>query len=111
MSTAPHGAAAGQLSLVMFEEAGCVWCARWDAEIGPAYPHTTEAKAAPLERRDIHAPLPETLHLDSPPHFTPTFVLTDDGVEVGRIEGYPGPDFFWPMLDELIARVDPALVN
>jgi hypothetical protein len=37
---------------------------------------------------------------------SPTFVLIDDGREVGRITGYPGADFFWGMLAELIAKLD-----
>lgn len=105
----PFPAAAGELGLVMFEQNGCHWCARWNAEIGPAYPKTAEAKVAPLRRRDIHDPLPDGLHLDRPAQLTPTFVLVDDGHEVGRIEGYPGPDFFWPMLDELLARAGAKL--
>jgi hypothetical protein len=36
--------------------------------------------------------------------FTPTFVLVEDGTEAGRIEGYPGEDFFWPLLAKLIAQ-------
>jgi hypothetical protein len=27
-----------------------------------------------------------------------------DGVEAGRIEGYPGEDFFWPLLADMIAK-------
>ena len=32
-------------------------------------------------------------------------MLLDDGREVGRIEGYPGEDFFWFLLGELIDGV------
>ena len=32
----------------------------------------------------------------------PTFVMLNDGRETGRIEGYPGDEFFWPLLNELI---------
>lgn len=101
-------AGAGELRLLMFEEAGCPWCARWNAEIGPAYPNSWEGRRAPLQRLDIHQPLPASLLLDSRPRFTPTFVLVDDGREVGRIEGYPGPDFFWPLLDALFERLEPS---
>ena len=30
--------------LVMFEQGGCVWCARWNREVGPVYDKTAEAK-------------------------------------------------------------------
>jgi hypothetical protein len=40
--------------------------------------------------------------LRSPVRFTPTFVLVDEGREIGRIEGYPGEDFFWGLLERLL---------
>ncbi|MCP1168013.1 thioredoxin domain-containing protein [Limimaricola litoreus] len=90
-----------ELELVMAEEAGCPWCARWTAEIGPVYPKTDEGRAAPLRRIDIRD-LPGDLDLDRRVVFTPTFLLVDDGTEIGRIEGYPGEDFFWGLLGRLI---------
>lgn len=100
----PLRAGAEGLELLMFEQPGCVYCAAWDQEIAPQYPLTTEGKAAPLRRLQLRAPLPPDLALDRPPVFTPTFVLVADGVETGRIEGYPGPDFFWPLLAGLITE-------
>jgi len=88
--------------LIMFEEPGCIWCARWDARIAPIYPKTPEGRAAPLRRLDIHAPLPADLTLTRPPFYTPTFVLVRDGHELARIEGYPGEAFFWGLLDRML---------
>lgn len=104
MSSEP---ARADVSLLMFEEVGCVWCARWNAEVGPEYPITPEGLAAPLVRLDIHEPLPDDLTLTSRPRFTPTFVLVEDGAELGRIEGYPGEDFFWGLLGRLLERETP----
>lgn len=87
----------------MVEERGCIWCARWNAEIGPIYPQTAEGAAAPLRRIDLHAPMPEDLVFESRPRLTPTFILTDDGQEVARIEGYAGDEFFWVMVSAMIA--------
>jgi hypothetical protein len=42
--------------------------------------------------------------LKSPVRFTPTFVLVQDGRELGRIEGYPGEDFFWGLLERLMLQ-------
>lgn len=100
----PLRAAAEGLELLMFEQPGCIYCARWDEEIAPQYPLTAEGKAAPLRRLQLREPLPPDLTLDAPPVFTPTFVLVASGVETGRIEGYPGADFFWPLLAGLIAE-------
>ena len=57
---------------------------------------------APLRRIDIHQPTPDDLTFASDPHFTPTFILVSDGVELSRIEGYPGEDFFWGLLGVMI---------
>lgn len=93
---------ASDLSLVMVEQRGCHYCARWNAEIGPIWPKTEEGIAAPLRRIDLHAPLPRDLSLKSALVFTPTFIVVADGTEVSRLEGYPGEDFFWPMVRQLI---------
>lgn len=95
---------AAELKLMMIEQAGCAYCARWNEEVAPEYPLTEEGKAAPLLRQNLRADLPEGVTLLRPPVFTPTFVLLRDGVETDRIEGYPGEDFFWPMLAAMIAK-------
>ena len=88
--------------LLMAEEDGCMWCARWNRDVAPAYPITAEGRAAPLRRIDIHAPVPDEITLKSSLRFTPTFVLVQDGHEVSRIEGYPGEDFFWGLLQRML---------
>jgi hypothetical protein len=40
--------------------------------------------------------------------YTPTFVLAENGKEVGRIEGYPGEDYFWPRLENLFQMLKEA---
>ena len=87
--------------LLMVERPGCHWCERWNAEIAPAYPKTEEGARAPLRRARI-GDLPADLDLASKPIFTPTFILLEEGRELGRIEGYPGEDFFWPLLTRLL---------
>lgn len=94
--------------LLMAEEDGCYWCARWDAEISHIYPKTPEGRTAPLERFDIRGQTPG-YEFAKRVTFTPTFLLIDDGREVGRIEGYPGEDFFWPLLGELFDRAGISL--
>ena len=100
---------AAEVRLMMIEEDGCMWCARWDAEVGDAYAKTSEGRIAPLLRADLHGELPSGVTLDRPAVFTPTFVLLNAGKEIGRIEGYPGEDFFWPLLNGLIQELPEAL--
>jgi hypothetical protein len=45
--------AAPVAELVMFVEASCPWCARWDREVGGAYPRSEEGRRAPLRRIHI----------------------------------------------------------
>lgn len=96
------GPAAEAADLIMVEEAGCMWCARWNREISEIYPKTPEGRAAPLRRIDLHGPRPSDVTFKGALAFTPTFVLVEDGVELGRIEGYPGEDFFWGLLGKML---------
>ncbi|MFG6560437.1 hypothetical protein [Sulfitobacter sp. 1A15299] len=89
------------VELVMVEQPGCIYCQRWDEEIAPAYPKTAEGAFAPLRRVDISA-VEESVTPQRAVIFTPTFLLVEDDVELGRLEGYPGAEFFWPMLDKLL---------
>ncbi len=91
--------------LLMFEEPGCPWCAAWRAEIGVVYDKTAEGQKAPLRRVDMTAPRPKDLEAVEAVVFSPTFVLFAEGAEVGRIVGYPGEEFFWPMLSDLLERL------
>lgn len=104
---------AAEVRLVMVEQDGCAWCARWDAEIAPAYPNTPEGRFAPLLRADLHEDPPEGVRFSRKVVFTPTFVLINNGKELARMEGYPGADFFWPLLTRMLGEntdfgTDPA---
>lgn len=94
--------------LVLFSQPACPWCARWDDEIGGSYALTEEGRQAPLRRVDMTATRPPDLAAIEGIRFSPTFVLLRHGREVGRIVGYPGEDFFWPQLDDLLARPETA---
>ena len=91
--------------LLMFERPDCVWCQRWDTEIAPAYPRTTEGALAPLRRIHIRDQALAGLSFERPVTVTPTFVLAYDGRELGRILGHPGNDVFYGLLGELLMRI------
>lgn len=92
---------AAATELVMVEQHGCEWCERWNEEIASAYPMTTEGKFAPLRRVDLRA-MPEDINVARRVNFTPTFLIVEDGQEIARLEGYPGADFFWPVLAKML---------
>ena len=104
LSWATPGSAA---ELVMFEAEGCEWCETWNREIGPIYPKTEEGRLAPLRRVDLHARRPDDLKDIKGIVYTPTFVLVEGCRELGRIVGYPGEDFFWGLLAQLVAKRAP----
>jgi hypothetical protein len=91
--------------LLMFEEPGCPWCVRWHREVGVGYPKSDEGNRAPLRRLHVSNARTSGVRLRSPVTATPTFVLVDGDVEIGRITGYPGADFFWGMLGQLLAKL------
>ena len=101
----PASAQAAGPQLIMFDEPGCPWCRRWRADVGPAYANSPEGKRAPLRTIDIRAPLPKDIAFAGPIRGTPTFVLVENGREVGRIFGYPGADFWWGMLGDLMKKL------
>lgn len=104
LALAPPAVAA---ELIMLEQPGCAWCARFNAEIAPAWPNSEEGRLAPLRRVDITEDWPDDLADIRKERFTPTFVLVEDGKEIGRLRGYAGDEFFWYLAGELIARLSP----
>ena len=98
-------AAASAAELVMFTRDGCPWCARFEREVGPIYPKTTEGRLAPLRRVEVSAGGTVMSGLSEPVVAAPTFVLFDEGREVGRITGYLGDDAFWGLLGKMLAAI------
>lgn len=105
------GAAAHAAELVMFDRIGCAWCLRWEKEIGPIYPKTEEGRLLPLRKISLDRPLPEGLGLAAPVRYTPTFVILDEGREIGRITGYIGEYAFWGLLSDMVAKLPERLRN
>lgn len=89
--------------LLMVEQAGCIYCERWHAEVGGEYPLTDEGREAPLRTVRLRDMPIEGVQIARPVIYTPTFILLRDGVETDRIEGYPGEDFFWGLLGGMLA--------
>lgn len=101
-----EGARAAEL--VMFETDGCPWCEAWDREVGVVYDRTEAGRRAPLRRVALDAPRPADLgHIDNIV-YTPTFVLLDEGREIGRILGYPGDNHFWGLLGVILENLSAA---
>jgi len=94
--------------LLMFERDGCVWCQRWNEAVGPVYDKTGEAERLPLRRLNIDKQNSSGVTLASTVVYTPTFVVADNGREIGRITGYINDDAFWGLLGTLVAKLEPS---
>ncbi|MDA5094545.1 thioredoxin family protein [Aliiroseovarius sp. KMU-50] len=90
----------------MVDEPGCVWCAQWESDLGMIYPKTPEGNFAPLKKIGLRKIRSDQLafSLKRPVSFTPTFLLIEGGHEMARIEGYPGEDFFWGLLERMLTE-------
>jgi hypothetical protein len=91
--------------LVMVEQPGCPWCQAFNREIAPIYARTPEGQRAPLRRIQLADRVPADLSFLSIERLTPLFILVDQGREIGRIRGYPGPEGFWTQLAVLMGRL------
>ena len=103
VATRAAAASDGQ-RLIVVDRPGCPYCAAFRREIGPGYAAHPIGRRLPLTTVQLDGPWPGGLALDRAPTLTPTFLLINRGIEVGRIEGYPGADAFWPRVAALIAQ-------
>ncbi len=90
------------LRLIMVDEPGCRYCRLFDAEVGGGYSRTAQGRFAPLVRVRRKSP---DLKAYNPVIYTPTFLLVRRAEELGRLTGYPGAEYFYSELDELLAKV------
>jgi hypothetical protein len=94
--------AAAGIQLIMVEQRGCQYCLKWDRDVGRVYPRTSEGRFAPLRRVGRNA---AALKNFAPVIYTPTFIVTRNGAETGRISGYPGEPYFWEELGVLLRDI------
>ena len=90
--------------LVMITSSHCPWCEAFEEDVGESYEHTEEALIYPLRRHDFYEAMSGDLAHLTPATMTPTFIVVRDGLEVGRIIGYPGAELFWWRLSEFTAQ-------
>ena len=90
--------------LVAVMRASCPYCRAWDIEVGRVYERTQEGRTAPLRRIDIDNVGEAPYGLSEPVRYTPTFILVDDGRELGRIVGYSDEGMFWGLLSGLLSK-------
>jgi thioredoxin-related protein len=96
--------AAQALELVFFSRPGCVYCIKWEKDVAPIYGKSAEAGRAPLRHWNLNDGQPPYA-LKEPVRYTPTFVLVEQGKEVGRITGFINDDMFWGVLGKMLRDI------
>lgn len=106
----PGNGHAQDMRLLMIEQAGCYYCRVFNRDMAPIYEKSDEGLAAPLVHAQLREPLPEGITLASTPFVTPTFILIGpDGHEIERLTGFPGEDFFWSYIGDMITTASATL--
>ena len=108
LATAPAQAGERRVELVMFELGTCIYCAVWNDAVGKTYADSVPGKHAPLRRVFLTDPRPDDLKHIAGVRMTPTFILLDNGHEVGRIQGYANENLFWTQLRALLVQMRDA---
>ena len=89
--------------LLFFTETSCPYCQWWEKDISDIYPKTEYSKEFQLTRitfdKDFNS---QDSGLKKSIFGTPTFVFVYLGKEIGRIEGYNGPEMFWWQVESII---------
>jgi thioredoxin-related protein len=100
------GAKRHSVELLVFEHKDCVYCRVFRSDTLPRYRESGQETRAPIRFVSVeHADL-DQLKLNGGIHMVPTFVLMQDGQEVGRITGYWAPENFFKMLSNLMLKTD-----
>lgn len=79
---------ADSFELIMFTTSICAYCAIFEKEIGEAYDSHELTKKAPLIRINLDEYGTGPYHLTKPLRYAPTFILMNNGKEVGRLTGH-----------------------
>jgi hypothetical protein len=90
--------------LIMVDSRGCSYCKRFWAQVGNDYDETAASQIAPI-RRVLGRGWPSDLDGVAPAFGTPTFILVDDGQEIGRFAGFRNEELFWQSLNRLLPQI------
>ena len=88
--------------LIFITSEYCPFCEAWEQDIGSIYYKTTYAEQAPLRRIAIDEVEFELPKIVEDVAGTPTFLIFQNGYEIGRIEGYQSAEMFFWALSEYI---------
>jgi len=94
------------VELLVFEHKDCIYCRVFRSDTLPRYRESGQEAKAPIRFISIEHTDTQALKLNNSIQTVPTFVLMQNGAEVGRITGYWAPDNFFKMLSALLLKTD-----
>lgn len=92
------------MEIVVMEVEGCKYCPSFRENVGTAYAATPRGREIPMRFVDVNAEGAGRLRLRAPIDTVPTAVLMRDHAEIGRIEGYVGPEDFTRLVSQLLSQ-------
>ena len=92
----------GDSKLIMITDSSCIFCKRWERDIGQIYPKTDIAEKFPLTRIEFNSNQKEASYSFKNISGTPTFIFLKDEVEIGRIEGFNDAEMFWWLVEDIM---------
>jgi thioredoxin-related protein len=92
----------GNVELVVMEADGCIYCSLFRRDVLPAYQTSENGKDMPVRFMDVNKIESSGIELDSPINIVPTFVVTKNNREIGRIPGYVGPENFFHAISYIV---------
>jgi thioredoxin-related protein len=94
--------------LVVFQRDPCTYCDVFRRDVLPRYQDGQFSREAPIRFVDIDTGSLSDLAVSTPLTVLPTAVVLKDGVEIGRIPGYTGPDNFFRLMGYILKQSAPA---
>ena len=91
--------------LLVIEDKRCAPCLLFDRQVAAIYARTTEGASVPLRKLPFGRVPPAPYGFVGAASVAPTFVLVDEGREIGRFEGYSSDELFWMSLTALLQKL------
>ncbi len=91
------------MQLIVMEAEGCIYCNVFRRDVLPSYEASERGKDLPVRFVDVNDVAKTAIELQSPIDILPTFVVTKDNREIGRIPGYMGPEDFFHSIAYLLS--------
>lgn len=97
---------AANVEIVVVEVDGCLYCQIFRRDVLPSYERSARARSVPMRFVDLNDQDFAALALEAPVANVPTIVVLKDSREVGRIDGYVGPENFFHAINRLLTAAE-----